>query len=148
MSVLDRFRHSTSISWLLVASAVLLVFGAVLGIVGQKAAHKVFRSTTAPTGAVASAGYGLDAPTSAAVSGADLFVANGAGNSVTEVNASTGVHVATVGGRAFGFDRPQAIVATHGDLFVANGASNSGDRIQHDDALDGPHHLGESVPVL
>jgi len=125
MSVLERLRHSTSIIRLLVASAVLLVFGAVLGIVGQKAAHKIFRSTTAPTGAVASAGYGLDAPTSAAVAGANLFVTNGGGNSVTEVNASTGAHVATVGGRAFGFDQPQAIVAASGDLFVANGTGNS-----------------------
>jgi hypothetical protein len=108
-----------------VAAAALLVFGAVLGIVGQKAAHRVFRSTTEPTGPEASAGYGLDSPTSAAVVGTDLFVANGAGNSVTEVNASTGGHVATVRGAAFGFDQPQAIVAAGGDLFVANGAGDS-----------------------
>jgi YVTN family beta-propeller protein len=125
MAVSERSRHSTHIVRLLVAVAVLLVFGAVLGIVGQKAAHKVFHSTTTPTGAEASAGYGLDSPTSAAVVDADLFVANGAGNSLTEVNASTGAHIATVSGAAFGFARPQAIVAVGGDLFVANGTGNS-----------------------
>jgi hypothetical protein len=125
MAVLERSRHSTHIVRLLVAVAALLIFGAVLGIVGQKAVHKVFRSTTASTGAEASAGYGLDGPTSAAVVGNDLFVANGAGNSVTEVNASTGVHVATLSGAAFEFDQPRAIVAAGADLFVANGAGNS-----------------------
>jgi len=69
-----------------------------------------------------SAGYGLDAPTSAAVVGSDLFVANGLGDSVTEVNGSSGAHVATISGASFGFDDPTAILAVGHHLFVTNGA--------------------------
>ena len=69
--------------------------------------------------------YDFDAPTSAAVVGADLFVANGANNSVTEVTASDGSYVATISGAHFGFDAPTAIAAVGHDLFVANGAGDS-----------------------
>jgi hypothetical protein len=67
----------------------------------------------------------FDAPDSAAVVGRHLFVANSAGNSVTEVNASTGAFVASISGARFGFDAPAAIVAMGTDLFVANSAGNS-----------------------
>jgi hypothetical protein len=67
----------------------------------------------------------LDGPTSAAVAGSHLFVANGANNSVSEVKASNGSYVATISGTGFGFDSPAAIVSVGGDLFVANSAGNS-----------------------
>jgi hypothetical protein len=101
----------------------LLVVGAALGLGGLKAAHKL-HLTTSSSVAQASAGYGLDAPTAAAVVGGDLFVANEGGNSVSVVDASSGAHVATLSGRSFAFDRPTAIVALGSDLFVANGAGN------------------------
>src|SRR5579863_220552 len=69
--------------------------------------------------------YAFDAPTSAAVVGADLFVTNGANNSVTEVKSSDGSYVATISGRRFGFDVPVAIAAAGNDLFVANSANDS-----------------------
>ncbi len=110
----------------LVAGAVaLLVVGAVLGLAGAKVIHHEFRSSSAPTGALASAGYGLEQPTAAAVVGPDLYVANGTGNSVTVVNASSGAHVATMAGSAFHFDGPTAETAVGPDLFVANGAGDS-----------------------
>jgi hypothetical protein len=108
-----------------VGVVLLLVIGAALAVGGLKAAHKVHWKQPVPSVAYASAGYGLDAPTSAAVAGGDLFVANQAGNSVTVVNATTGVHVATITGSVFAFDGPTAIVASGPDLFVANGAGNS-----------------------
>lgn len=67
----------------------------------------------------------FDAPDSAAVVGRHLFVTNGGGNSVTEVNASSGAFVATISGARFGFDSPAAIVAVGTDLFVANSAGDS-----------------------
>jgi hypothetical protein len=69
--------------------------------------------------------YAFNAPTSAAVVGSELFVANGGNNSVTEVNASDGSYTATISGKRFGFDTPSAIVAIGRDLFVANSAGNS-----------------------
>ncbi len=69
--------------------------------------------------------YHFDAPTSAAVVGADLFVTNGANNSVTEVKASNGSYVATVSGKRYGFRAPAAVVAVGHDLFVANSGDNS-----------------------
>ncbi len=51
--------------------------------------------------------YDFDAPTSAAVVGANLFVTNGANNSVTEVKSSDGSFVATISGKRFGFDAPR-----------------------------------------
>ncbi|MGO8872953.1 MAG: PQQ-binding-like beta-propeller repeat protein [Acidimicrobiales bacterium] len=69
--------------------------------------------------------YGLDAPSSVAVVGSDLFVTNEDGNTVTEVNASSGGFVASISGPGFDFDQPTAIIASGKHLFVANGAGNS-----------------------
>jgi outer membrane protein assembly factor BamB len=104
---------------------VLLIAGGVLAIGGLRAVHKIHFSTPAPSVAYASAGYDLDAPVSATVVGPDLYIVNELGDSVSVVNASSGVHVATIKGVAFGFDRPTAIVAAGLDLFIANGAGDS-----------------------
>jgi hypothetical protein len=103
----------------------LLVVGAVLAVGGLKAAHKVHWSTPAPSVAYASAGYDLNAPTAAAVAGRNLFVANQLGNSLTELNATTGVHVTTIKGSTFNFNQPTAMITVGPDLFVANGGGNS-----------------------
>jgi len=102
----------------------VLIVGAVLGVVGLKVIHKL-HLLVASSVAQPSAGYGLDGPTSAAGVGSDLFVANGLGDSVTEVNASSGAHVATISGALFGFDEPTTILAVGHDLFVANGADGA-----------------------
>jgi hypothetical protein len=69
--------------------------------------------------------YGFDAPDAAALVGSDLYVANGGGDSVTEVSASKGTALALLGAPAFGFDGPTAIQAVGTQLFVANGEGNS-----------------------
>ncbi len=103
----------------------LLVLGAILAVGGLKVAHKVHWSEPVPSVAYASAGYDLDAPTSAVVVGSDLYIANELGNSVSVVNAGSGVHVATISGPSLGLDGPTALVAVGPDLFVANGAGDS-----------------------
>jgi hypothetical protein len=79
---------------------VLLVVGAALGLGGLKAAHKLHLTTTSSV-AQASAGYDLDAPTAATVEGRDLFVANGAGNSVTESNGNARTLIRIISGPQF-----------------------------------------------
>jgi YVTN family beta-propeller protein len=105
---------------------VVLVLGVGIGVGGVKAVHAL-RDAPAPASpsvAQASAGYGLDSPTAAAVSGSHVFVANQAGDSVTVIDAVTGAHVATVSGPSFGFDRPAGLAAVGPDLFVANGGDS------------------------
>jgi DNA-binding beta-propeller fold protein YncE len=102
----------------------ILVAGAALGLGGLKAAHKL-HLTTSSSVAQASAGYGLDAPTAAAVIGPHLFVVNEGGNSISVLDASTGAHLSTIAGSTYQFDHPTAIIALGPDLFVANGAGDS-----------------------
>jgi DNA-binding beta-propeller fold protein YncE len=116
-----RFNHPRRTA---LAVVVILILGAVLGLGGLKAAHKL-HLTTSSSVAQASAGYGLDAPTAAAVVNHDLFVANEAGNSVSVLNVSTGAHLATIAGSSYQFDHPTAMIALGRDVFVANGAGNS-----------------------
>jgi DNA-binding beta-propeller fold protein YncE len=104
--------------------ALILVVGAVLGLGGLKVAHKL-HLTASSSVAQASAGYGLDAPTAAAVVGPHLFVVNEGGNSISVLNASTGAHLSTIAGSTYQFDHPTAIIALGPDLFVANGAGDS-----------------------
>ncbi len=70
---------------------------------------------------------GLSAPDAAATIGKNFFVANSTGNSVTEVNGSTGACVNVFSGSTYGFHDPTAEVAVHGTLYVgnSNGASSS-----------------------
>ena len=69
--------------------------------------------------------YNFSSPTSATVAGADMFVTNGLGDSVTEVNASTGAFISQISGRRYKFQDPSAIEAVGTELFVANAAGNS-----------------------
>src|SRR5271166_4581052 len=79
-------------------SCVGLLLAAALFSVGQSAAW------AAPTNAhKVQPRLNFDALNSAAVVGADLFVTNGANNSVTEVNASSGSYMTTIAGKRFGF---------------------------------------------
>jgi hypothetical protein len=117
----NRPTHIVRVTAAVVA---ILIVGALLGIGGVKAAHELHGPPPPPV-AQYSAGYGLDAPVSASRVGSDLFVANESGNSVTEVNTSSGAHIATIEGTSFGLDEPTAILAAGPNLFVANGASNT-----------------------
>jgi hypothetical protein len=70
-------------------------------------------------------GWGLYEPDALASSGSDLFAANFAGNSVTEVSASTGALVRVIHGPSFKFGFPDAVAVSGSDLFVANGGGES-----------------------
>lgn len=100
--------------------------GALITIVLAVTAAAVFISHAGQgrsvTGKVFSGGhYGFSDPVAIAVSGAELWVVNEDGNSVTELNASNGHWVQTLSGASYGFNRPDAIVADGTRLWVANG---------------------------
>jgi hypothetical protein len=59
------------------------------------------------------------------LSGTDLFVANEADQSVTELNASTGALVRVLSAPKYEFDGPVALALRGDDLFVANIGSDS-----------------------
>jgi len=67
----------------------------------------------------------FDDPSGLAVAGGHLWVTNQAGNSVTEINPSTGA-LLKIFTRALGyrFNSPTAITRAGGDLFVANAAGS------------------------
>lgn len=58
------------------------------------------------------------------MAGADLFVADGDGASVTELNILTGVPVRVISGSAYQFASPAAMALSGGDLFVANAGAS------------------------
>jgi outer membrane protein assembly factor BamB len=62
----------------------------------------------------------FDAPSGLTFGGGHLWVTNGAGNSVTEINPSNGNWVATFRASRDGFNQPSAITNWGPDLFVAN----------------------------
>ena len=72
----------------------------------------VFMSAlSAPSGATTPSGvhvygWGFKGPEALAVSGSDLFVANYYGNSVTELNASTGALVRVISASSYRFNHP------------------------------------------
>jgi YVTN family beta-propeller protein len=99
----------------LVAGTVMVVGGPAAAARGRSA-HGHSHRSRAPE---------FDSPTSVAVVGADLFVANGGGNTVTEVSASDGSYVAQMRARRYRFDDPSAIASIGSELFVANAVGNS-----------------------
>jgi len=111
---LSRHRLAVSLAGALVAAATFIP-------VGPAAARG--HSTDSDTSQLHT--YDFDAPSSAAVVGADLFVTNGGSNSVTEVSAANGAYVALISAKRYRFNRPSAIAAVGGNLFVANGGGNS-----------------------
>jgi hypothetical protein len=69
--------------------------------------------------------YGFNSPDAAVLDGSALWVANKAGNSVTEVNAATGAYMAIIQGPQYHLDGPTALKLIGQDLFVANGPGHS-----------------------
>ena len=64
--------------------------------------------------------YGFKSPDALAVDGHDLWVANRAGNSVTELTSPVGSWVRTISAPRYRFNAPTAIVGDGGHIFVAN----------------------------
>jgi|HubBroStandDraft_1064217.scaffolds.fasta_scaffold230105_1 hypothetical protein len=69
--------------------------------------------------------YGFDAPHALAYDGTRVWVANAGGDSVTEVDASSGGLVRTLSGGSYGFDEPLALAYDGTRIWVANDGSNS-----------------------
>jgi hypothetical protein len=107
-----RIRLATGLAGLVGMVAAVFVAGAPAG---QAA------SAAAPTPPRASE---FDAPSGLAFGGGHLWVTNLAGNSVTEIDPSTGRWIKTLGGDSYGFHRPTAIASTGSHLFVANRAGS------------------------
>ena len=90
--------------------------------------------------------YKFDSPQAMAVAGDDLFVANSGGNSVTEVNASTGALVEVIWARPT-TSKARRRWPCRDDLFVANQDPRLGHRGQrlHGSAGEGDLGLGLQV---
>ena len=73
----------------------------------------------------AASSYNFDDPSALAYDGTHLWVANSAGNSVTELNAADGGVVRVLSGSSYNFDDPSALVYDGRDVWVANSAGNS-----------------------
>ena len=63
---------------------------------------------------------GIAVPTGIYSDGTHVWVANSAGDSVTELSAATGALVQVIGGSSYGFDEPDAIASDGTDVWVAN----------------------------
>jgi len=63
--------------------------------------------------------YRFEHPIAIAASGGNLWIANFAGNSVTETTSS-GAWIRTVTGAKYGFREPDAIASAGGDVFIIN----------------------------
>jgi streptogramin lyase len=67
----------------------------------------------------------FDAPSGLAIAGGHLWVTNEAGNSVTEIDPSSGAWLATFSRtKGYRFNRPTAITSDGADLFVTNAAGS------------------------
>ena len=74
--------------------------------------------------------YGFDNPDAISSDGSHVWVANietesPGGNSVTELDASTGALLRVLSASSYGFDDPDAISSDGTDVWVANGEGNS-----------------------
>jgi hypothetical protein len=72
------------------------------------------------TGASTANALEFDAPSGLAFGGGHLWVTNGAGNSVSEIDPSSGAWIATLNSSKYGFHQPTAITRDGAYLFVAN----------------------------
>jgi DNA-binding beta-propeller fold protein YncE len=69
--------------------------------------------------------YGFNLPFEIAVDSDHVWVTNGNGNSVTELDAGSGALVRTLPAGGYGFSRPVGIVDDGAHIWVANDTGNS-----------------------
>ena len=113
-------RRVAEISTVGLTAAVLVCAVSVSGAVAAPGNAWVERLTVSQ----AAHRYAFSAPTAMAAYGGALFVVNGGGSTVTELDASTGAWVRTISTAAGKFATPTAIVGWGVDLFVANRAGS------------------------
>jgi len=94
---------------------------ATIGLAASVVATAAAWSDPQPSGSAVATprSYRFDHPIAIAASGANLWIANYAGNSVTETN-SAGAWIRTVAGAKYGFRQPDAIANYRSDVFVVN----------------------------
>ncbi len=81
---------------------------------------------------------GFDQPDALIADGADLFVADAASNSVTELDLATHSVLRELSGPSYGFDHPDALALAGPHLFVAsNGTGGTGGSLTEVDAATG-----------
>ena len=71
-------------------------------------------------------GWGFNCPDAVSSDGSHVWVANAVGNSVTELNASTGAHVQVLSAPSYGFNLPVAISCDGTHVWVVNDPSLAG----------------------
>ena len=112
MSLLQQ-RHWTPLRIALCAG-----FGTLgIGFLAVPTATAQSAAATAPATGSASE---FDSPSGLAFNGGDLWVSNLDGNSVTEINPTSGAWVDTYNDSSYQFNQPTAITSSGADLFVAN----------------------------
>jgi DNA-binding beta-propeller fold protein YncE len=65
-------------------------------------------------------GWGFNSPASVSSDGSHVWVANGIGNSVTELNAATGALVQVISGSKYKFKHPVAVSSDGSHVWVTN----------------------------
>jgi Protein kinase domain len=78
-----------------------------------------------PSRVLAAGKYGFSLPENIADDGTHIWVTNGKGNSVTELNASDGKWIRTLSGGNYGFGNPYGIVSDDIHIWVTNFAAGS-----------------------
>jgi hypothetical protein len=76
--------------------------------------------TAKAAGAQTPSGSEFDSPSGLAFGAGNLWVTNLDGNSVTEIDPSSGAWLNTFSGSSYDFDQPTAILSVGADLFVTN----------------------------
>ncbi|MHB1509631.1 MAG: NHL repeat-containing protein [Acidimicrobiales bacterium] len=113
----DRQSSGRSLLWTgVVAGVAGLLTPALLQVAPAAASGR-----PAAVRSVLSGPYGFNAPDAVAAIGNDLFVANRAGNSITEVNAVNGALVRIFSGARYKLNQPTALQSVGEHLYVANG---------------------------
>jgi DNA-binding beta-propeller fold protein YncE len=125
------------------AAAVIVLALAVPLIHGALAAAPVVPVRLA--GVFSASRYGFDLPYEIAVDSKHVWVTNGNGNSVTELDAGTGAWVRTLSGGRYGFSEPVGIVDDGTHIWVANTTGNSVTELSANDGtwlrtLSGGHY--------
>jgi DNA-binding beta-propeller fold protein YncE len=118
-------RRATWKPWAAAAAVVVLAL-AVLLIRGVLAPAPAASAVPVKLAGVFSATrYGFDLPYEIAVDSKHVWVTNGNGNSVTELDAGSGAWVRTLSGGGYGFSEPVGIVDDGTHIWVANTTGNS-----------------------
>jgi DNA-binding beta-propeller fold protein YncE len=95
-------------------------------VAGGRGPNPAGRGPAVHAGAVyAGSSYGFSTPKAVASDGTHIWVANSSGDSVTELNASSGTPLRTISGNSYQFSGPSAITSDGTHVWVADLAGNS-----------------------